>query len=281
MATNEMEDDPNLTPDERRFRLDAKRLALDRSFAKKWLPTLATIMVGIIAGMFSLVQHLSSLEETERARIEAKAIDERVRIEAKIKDEREWGFKVVDLYFSKRELFDFEKNPEKAETNLNFLKAVAPNTVKGILNSELARVSAPSSEDDTARLNSLAAIARVQDTLTAAYPPTTPSKSIFRPIDFTVYVQYASGDQERGLKAQSELIGLGYRVPGIEQVKKPTSLLQVRYYRPEQKAHAGELAKKLGQILGLKTSADNAVLLTSAKQLPGGILEVWLPAEAS
>jgi hypothetical protein len=39
-----------LSIEERRLRLDEKRLLLDNTFARKWLPTLATLMVGLIAG---------------------------------------------------------------------------------------------------------------------------------------------------------------------------------------------------------------------------------------
>ena len=76
--------DSQLSFDERRLRIDEKRLLIDNSFARKWLPTLATLMVGLIAGMFSYVQQQNAIQATERSRIEAKS-----------KDEREWGFKVI------------------------------------------------------------------------------------------------------------------------------------------------------------------------------------------
>src|SRR5437764_15285821 len=79
------------------------RLTLEHSVARKWVPALATLMVGLIAAMFSYVQQQNSLEETKRARMEAQA-----------KDEREWGFKVIEMYFSRRELFDLMKNSETA-----------------------------------------------------------------------------------------------------------------------------------------------------------------------
>ncbi len=89
--------------DEQRLALDERRLELDRSFARKWLPTLATVMVGLVATIFGYVQQRLAAESTERTRIESKS-----------KDEREWGFKVVEMYFNKRELFDLTKNAEPA-----------------------------------------------------------------------------------------------------------------------------------------------------------------------
>ena len=111
METSERGEGSQLTLEEQRFRLEKRRLDLDHSFARKWLPT----MVGVIAGMFGYVQQQASIEETKRA-----------GIEVKVKDEREWGFKVIEMYFSNRELFDLTKNPEAAALNLRVLAAVAP-----------------------------------------------------------------------------------------------------------------------------------------------------------
>lgn len=259
-----------LTVDERRLRLDEKRLLLDNSFARKWLPTLVTLMVGLIAGMFSYVQQQNAIQATERARIEAQA-----------KDEREWGFKVIEMYFSKREIFDLTENPKQAATNLRVLAAVAPTVVQGVLKAELSRIPPPSVADDSNRLESLAAAAGVQDALANARQSRQTPASSFKPSDFTIYVQYPDGDRDTAVKTQSILVNLGYRVPGIEQVSKAPSRLQVRYYRPDQRSYAEELATELGKGLNLVASPDNAILVTSSKELPSGILEVWLPSERS
>ena len=60
------------------------------------MPTLAALMGGVVAAMFSYVQQQASIGESKRARIETKA-----------KDEHNWGIKVVEMYFSNYELFDF------------------------------------------------------------------------------------------------------------------------------------------------------------------------------
>lgn len=113
--------DTNQSAEDRHIGLEEKRLLFDNSFARKWLPTLVTLMVGLIAGMFSYVQQQRAIQATEQARIIEQA-----------KDEREWGLKVIELYFSKRELFDITKNPEQAGTNLSVLAAVAPTAAAGV-----------------------------------------------------------------------------------------------------------------------------------------------------
>src|SRR4030095_9434425 len=72
-------------------------------------------------------------------------------------------------------------------------------------------------------------------------------------------------DQDIASKAQGALTRLGYRGPGIEKVNKVPSRLQVRYYRPDQKSHAGELAGELGKALGLPAGPDNAIFVTSSQ----------------
>ena len=275
---NEIDKPPSV--EERRIKVDEERLSLDKSFARKWFPTLVTLVVGFIAAVFGYVQHTNTTEATERARIDAGARDTQARIEARPKDEREWGFKVVEMYFENRDLFDFTKDPKQAAENLRVLSAVAPTAVQGLLNAEQSRISAPGSPsegNDEKRLASLAAVAEVQSAINSAKggKPRPVTKMV--PSDFTVYIQYAEGSRDVALGAQEALQQLGYQAPGIEKVSKVPSRLQVRYYRPEQKDFAGALAIKLGHILRLNTTADNAIRVTSEKQLPSGILELWLP----
>src|SRR5262245_43026423 len=100
-ATNQV---PSM--EERRFKLDEERLRLESSFARKWLPTLGTLVVGLWAGVFGFVQYNNTRAQAKAAQDEAAAKENLARIEARAKDEREWGFKVVEMYFNKRQLFD-------------------------------------------------------------------------------------------------------------------------------------------------------------------------------
>jgi hypothetical protein len=274
MAVDEKGQNKNVDLEERRLALEEQRLALENSFAKKWFPIVAASMVPVVVAMIGLFQYWDSQRVTKRLREESK-------IEASVKDEREWGLKVIEIYFSKRELFDLTKNPEQAESNLRFLAVVAPKAVQGVLNVEQSKIPPPNGVNDLIRLNSLAAVAGVQDALVRARELDQVPASSFKPSDFTVYIQYPNGDKDTAIKTQRILANLGYRVPGIQKVAKVPSRLQVRYYLLGQRTYAGNLATKLGEELNLPASPDNAILVTSSKQLPSGILEVWLPDQPS
>jgi len=267
MEPQNVDENPQHPVEERRLRIEEKRLLLDNSFARKWLPTLVTLMVGLIAAMFSYVQQQNAIQATERTKIEAKTTDE-----------REYGFKVIEMYFSNRELFDIAKNPEQAGSNLRVLAAVAPTAVRGVLNVEQSRIPPPRGTDDSSRLDSLSAVAGVQEALKNAEQSPRATFSGYKSSDFTIYVQYPEGGRDAAIKTQSLLDSLGYRVPGIEKVNKTPSRLQVRYYLPDQHSYAGKLATVVGKEINMKTGPDNAILVTSTKQLPSGILEVWIPS---
>jgi len=267
---------PIQTPsiDAMRLELDTRRLALESSFARKWLPTIATAVIGLSAAMLGYIQNKVSNDATERARIEARS-----------KDEREWGFKVVEMYFQKRELFDLSKNPEQAQANLKVLVAVAPAAVQGLLSAEQSRLPAPGGDEtqQVARLSGLAVLADIQtaiadrkDHQTTQLPSTTRA-----PSSFVIYIQYPEGQLEAARAVQAKLQQLGYKAPGIELVRNVPSRLQVRYYRPDQKDLAASLATAIGETLKLPTSSDNAIRVQSNKALPDGILELWLPKPAS
>jgi hypothetical protein len=203
MDSRSEDNNSQLPVEERRLRIDEKRFNLDNSFARKRLPTLVTLMAGVIAGMFSYVQQQNSIQVTERTRIEAQA-----------KDEREWGFKVIEMYFNKHELFDFTKNSEQASLNLRVLAAVAPTAVQGVFDAERSRILPPSGIDDS---NRLAAVAGVQDALSNARQSLLVPGTGLKPSDFTIYVEYPDGGLDTAAKAQSLLVNLGYSVPGVEQ----------------------------------------------------------------
>lgn len=258
--------------DERRLDIDTQRLRLESSFARKWLPTVATAVIGFSAALLGFIQNKISNDATERS-----------RNEARLKDEREWGFKVVEMYFEKRELFDLGKHPDQAAANLKVLVAVAPTAVQGLLSAEQSRLPAPGGDEaqQAARWSSLAAVADIQTALASQAGPrqaTAPARS---PSSFVVYIQFGDGQQDAARSAQSAIQQLGYKAPGMEQVRNPPSRLQVRYYRAEQKDLAASLAVSLGKALGLPASADNAIRVQSNKALPDGILEVWLPKGAA
>jgi hypothetical protein len=262
--------DPQLTIEERRIRLDEQRLNLESSFARKWLPALVTLMAGLIAAMIGIFQQRIAADASERASAQLKE-----------KNEHDWGVKVIEMYLNKRELFDLTKNADQAGTNLSVLAAVAPKAVQDVFEAEKTRIPRPTGSNEQERLRSLAAVAGVQKALAKTKPAGETQTPTFKPSDFTIYLQYSDGDRVTAEKTQTFLAKLGYRVPGMEQVAvtKAPSRLQVRYYRPEQLDFAVALVTELGNDLNLPVRPDSAILVDSTKQLPSGILEVWLPPQ--
>jgi hypothetical protein len=247
-----------LTPEERRLSLEEKQLALENSFAKKWFPTLATAMVPLVIGIIGAFQYLDSKQVTERAKIQQRA-----------EDEREWGFKIVTLYLTNRDMFDFRKNPGQASTNLQVFAFVAPNVVKSVLDAEQARISGPSTQDTTSRNNSLAAVAAVQESL-----PQQNSEQAFVNSSFTLFIQYPKGSEAQAYKLKGFLQEKGFRIPEAEMVPQVPSSLQVRYYRKDQRQFAEQLSTAIASAMGVPATAK---IVASTKPLPAGILEVWLP----
>lgn len=249
--------------EERRLKLDQERLRLESSFARKWLPGLAAIVVAFVAGSFTYVEHRKTEEAAARSHEETRA-----------KDEREWRLKVVEMYFNKREIFDLTRNRDQAEDNLRILFAIAPrDAAKSVFAFAKARIPAPvteNEENDSQRLQSLAAVARIQNDIKGV-------QGEMKPSEFLVYIQYAGDSRDLAVQTQKALQEQGFHAPGIEHVGKVPSRLQIRYYRREQKDFAGDLVTKLGKTLGLPATADNAIEVKSKKELPSGILELWLP----
>lgn len=261
------------TSEERRLSLEEKRFALENSFAKKWLPTLVTAVIPLVTGIIGCFQYLDSRQVTERIRIEQRAATDRARIEAATKDEREWGFKVVEMYFSKRDMFDMVKNPDQAAANLKIFAVVAPQAVKSVLDTETARISGPgsSTKGKDNRNNSLAAVASVQESLPQQSLETGLSKS-----SFTIYIQYPKGAEKQVSTLKRILLEQGFRIPEAEMVSQVPDSLQVRYYREDQRQFAEQLSRDIGSVMGISATA---IIISSAKPLPAGILEVWLPKQ--
>jgi hypothetical protein len=116
--------------DERRLLLEENRLRYENSFARKWFPTLAIIAVPLTTFIFSAFQYLDSRLQAQREKRQA----------ASEKD-REWRYKTVDFYFSRRNDFDLVKNPQQASRNLQVLSIFAPAEVARILSVEQNRVN--------------------------------------------------------------------------------------------------------------------------------------------
>jgi hypothetical protein len=116
--------------DERRLLLEEKRLAYENSFARKWFPTLAILAVPLTTFIFSSFQYLDSRLQAQREKLQALS-----------EKDREWRYKTVDFYFSRRNDFDLVMNPQQVSRNLQVLSIFAPAEVARILNVEQNRVN--------------------------------------------------------------------------------------------------------------------------------------------
>ncbi len=264
--SEEKKDNSSMTHEEKRIRLEEQRVQLEQSFAKKWLPTLAVLTVAFVAGIFGYVQQKINAGATDRATIEA--IN---------RNQLEWGFKAIELYVMKQEQFDMARDPERASKNLQALAAVAPDVVKGVLNAELSKIPAPTNgSDSNTRLDALAGVATVQAAL-AATESHHKTAAALQASSFTIYLQYPEDGRDTAEKVQSSLIQRGYKVPGLEQVSRAPSNLEVRYYRPEQREMAETLVREVGTAIGKAQEKTTVKMLATSKTLPSGIMEVWLP----
>ena len=253
-----------LTPDERMAKVEELRLELEKSFAKKWFPTIVALTVAFVAGVFGFIQQQLTVGATTQATMETKS-----------HNEHEWGFEVVQLYVTRQELFDITKNPEHASKNLQVLAAVAPDVVQSVLNAELSKVPSESAGNGN-RINTLTEAASVQSAIAAAKSPGGAAPSL-QPSSFTIYLQYPDGGRDNAEKVQALLTRRGYHLLGVEQVRNVPTNLEVRYYRPEQRAIAEGLAKEVGDAIGQPQDKVTAKILLASKPLPAGIMEVWLP----
>lgn len=93
---NEINQPPQI--EERRLKLEQERLRLDSSFARKWLPTLATVVIGFLGAVFGFAQYINTTEETKRARIDANTRETLAQSEARTRNERDWSIKIVEMY---------------------------------------------------------------------------------------------------------------------------------------------------------------------------------------
>ena len=259
------------TIEERRLSLEEKRLALENSFAKKWFPALAAVTAPLIIAIIGYFQHLDSRQVTERTQIQQREETERARVDAALQDEREWGFKVVTMYISNRDIFDLRQNPDSASANLKVFAFVAPKAVQSVLDAEQARISGTSTQDITSRNKSLAAIASVQESL-----PNQSPEGAFANSNFTIYIQYPKGAEAQANQLKGMLEEKGFRIPLARLVSESPSTLEVRYFRENQRHFAGQVSKDIASVMGIPANAQNA---RSGKPMPLGILEVWLPKQ--
>jgi hypothetical protein len=94
----------------------------------------------------------------------------------------------------------------------------------------------------------------------------------------TVYFQFATAPRNQAQEVSAALQEKGYKIPGEERSAFATGLRQVRYFYPQDKTAADNLAvdtTSVLQSLGYSASPPVVAEMTGKKN-PPGIVELWL-----
>lgn len=301
--TDKQQDD--LSPDERKLRIDEHKLEIereklrldnhkfahDRSFKKTWLPIIlpvcTTVVIAIVSSTITLIDKKAQEETTRRA-----------GIQAEIKDRHDWSVKVVELYLKNPASFDLSNDREKAGRNLQLLASVAPAEVQSLLEIEVAKLTPTTNSDGTASsdwLSTLGAISRVQKAIgksnqlkKAAYGhENNASESLSQAAaakpssctkfdEMTVYIQYPEGSCELEHEAKEFITSKGATVH-CRAAKETGKTLLVKYYLRREKEFAEELLLSLKEKLKL-SDGEARLIKSQGHTMPEGFVEVWLPS---
>lgn len=94
----------------------------------------------------------------------------------------------------------------------------------------------------------------------------------------SVFIHYSSdADRDRATTVQAALKAKGYKAPGTERVSVAPRVLQVRFYKDDQRPAAERLAELLKAQLG--TMPELRSLQHDYPKLPSGVMEIWFPAK--
>lgn len=259
--------------EERKFELELEKFKYEKSITKFLLTVSVPISLCFVTTGFGFVQWHSQREETKRleAQRNSRLIEESVA--ARERDQREWGIKIIELYLTKRDLFDFNKNPDTASVNLSALQSISPAVVAGMLRAELENIPRPGQANEPKRIKSLEAIEKVRE------GEITENKWIGdrKPRDYKVFIQYGENNKLLSTKIGEVLSTMGFNVPASQIVQSTPDRVEIRYYRPEQAQFAMQLLADLQKAVPGVNGNGKVLQIKSKNRLPDGILEVWVP----
>ena len=257
----------------RKLEIEAEKLAIERSFAKKWFPTMLTGVIAfatvLINGTQIYIAHQERAKSDEQARVFAEA-DQR-------QQDGQWGISVLELYITHPEGFDPSKSPVTAKQNLTALAVSAPDIMRPILQQRMDDIVRSPAGLNTESLTAIASALGTGSTTDsgtdnlASLLPGWPQGA--NPADYSVYIQYGANSAAVATAFAQRLRDQHFRVPDLELVNQSTTTSEVRYYRPEQKPVADALASSLG-------NGAISKFIGAGQNLPGGIIEVWIPASS-
>lgn len=276
-----------------KLRLEAHRARSEASIGRRY----GTI---IISGVLTVAGTVLTYYTNSQA-------DARAALEARQETERNLAQNAVRVYFENPDRFDLKT--EEGKFNLRVLADTAPGKTTATLVSQIqdnavqiatanaevaaaspavaaaasaatatgvasgaAPASAPPAPTNVAEARKAADDARYSSLANA--PATVQNAS--KPSDFKVYIQYGAGAQDQAAEAQKKLISIGYGAPSPQLTTTATDAPEVRYYRASQAKFAEELSSQIKDVIGV---AATPKFVGANRQLPDGILEVWLPPQ--
>ncbi len=268
--------------EERKLAIEERRIALEETSAKKWagyvLPVMATISTAIISAAVTLTT-------TYVADVSQKIESDRLESQKQIENNRA----ALDLYFGKLSGKEMGLHDEyKVNASIIELKMLATVTGSVALNNLLNDLSqavlesnkssaAQDVNSDPGRSTPEAAQLKISNAA-AGLPDFTqaPANGDYKAADFLAYPQAPIGTDDVVVSRMlNALSALGFKVRGVQRMKPGISPSQneVRYYLPEHKRLAEQIAQNLGQSFGQPFVARPVNI---GKTLPNGIMEFWL-----
>lgn len=269
----------------RKTEIEQAKLENECSFARRWFPTVATLTIGLATVGFNVQQAFVAYQQRMVADQRAQAAEK----EARERQDAQWGIGVLELYVKYPDQFDASRTPATAGKSLKALALVAPSVMRPILENkqdDLVRAAA-SATDDGARSAADTALRAINEAVQQAVVAAragqpqavsvaaTPWPAGVKPADYTIYIQYGSGSKERAAALADYLRTSGFRVPAAELVTSAPAVGDVRYYKQDQASLADELAQRVSPAIG---SIARPKFIGGQRNLPDGILEIWLPS---
>ncbi|WP_408591284.1 hypothetical protein [Novosphingobium sp.] len=239
-----------LTTEEQRLVLEARRLALEDSWPRKWGSIVVGAGTALAAGLVSLGINFV------QAQVNSHAVEQAAKDRASEQDRT-----VLDMYFK---YIDGKGDPRPArEQKIKALVYIAHDD--RILQGLFDDLRNTAGNDGQAPSDALQGTPDLkQKAAGQAYVAG----------DFTSYVQYFDARKEDANKVAGALSALGFTVPGqqaMEEGKSPPRN-QIRIYRADHKAFAAALAVQLQQKTGLAFEVVGPI----RGALPDGVIEVWI-----
>ena len=251
---------PGKALEERKLDLEARRLALDESFPKKWgtviFSVLGTVAVAIISAALAYVQQRAqdAARQQEAQRLENARHIENART-------------ALDIYF--KNLPSMDPKDSRSANNMALIAVIADEPgVQDIFRRMIADIIAANQKAARASGHADAAVSDLAVGLPDVVRKAAQEAYVAK--DFLAYIQYPEGRKADAEQLAAVLAQLGMKTPGIELVRSVPTKNQIRYYKAAQRDFATQLAGQRPAGLHFELSS------LAGRNLPDGIIEFWL-----